>query len=204
MFAAPMPSAIATPDQSPANRLTERDAAYAGLMSASSGERNDHLFARILASWQVGVSVLPARLGLSPAVYRALFDRHFPGLQWAENETGRDELDDERLPERDDLIHLMMDARAGRDESELWMAEIVATACIGMDHLWQDLGLWSRKELSELMQHNFPPLAARNDRDMKWKKFLYKQLCEQEGIYVCRAPSCDVCGDYLVCFGPEE
>jgi nitrogen fixation protein NifQ len=38
---------------------------------------------------------------------------------------------------------------------------------------------------------------------MKWKKFLYRQLCLEEGIYVCRAPSCEVCKDYDLCFGPE-
>jgi nitrogen fixation protein NifQ len=54
------------------------------------------------------------------------------------------------------------------------------------------------------MMDNFEPLALRNDKDMKWKKFLYKQLCEAEGIYVCRAPSCEVCVDYDNCFGNEE
>ncbi|GBE11207.1 nifQ [bacterium BMS3Abin12] len=54
------------------------------------------------------------------------------------------------------------------------------------------------------MATNFPELAARNDRNMKWKKFLYKQLCEREGIHACRAPSCQVCIDYAQCFGPEE
>ena len=72
------------------------------------------------------------------------------------------------------------------------------------DHLWQDLGLWSRQDLSALMADNFPALKAKNDRDMKWKKFLYKQLCNQEGIYTCRSPSCEVCADYQACFGPED
>jgi len=84
------------------------------------------------------------------------------------------------------------------------MSVIVATGCMANDHLWQDLGLWSRRDLSELMARNFPTLAAKNDRDMKWKKFLYKQLCEREGVYLCRAPSCAVCCDYAKCFGPEE
>jgi nitrogen fixation protein NifQ len=74
---------------------------------------------------------------------------------------------------------------------------------MGADHLWQDLGLGSRQDLSELFWRNFPALAAMNQRDMKWKKFLYKQLCFQEGIYTCRAPSCEVCVDYSSCFGPE-
>jgi len=62
----------------------------------------------------------------------------------------------------------------------------------------------ARQIWCEQMTRNFPVLAAKNDRDMKWKKFLYKQLCQREGIYICRAPSCEVCADYAKCFGPEE
>ena len=83
-------------------------------------------------------------------------------------------------------------------------ANIVATACAGRDHLWQDLGLASREELSRLMWVNFPGLARANTGDMKWKKFLYRRLCANEGIYVCPAPSCGVCKDYAKCFGPEN
>jgi nitrogen fixation protein NifQ len=75
---------------------------------------------------------------------------------------------------------------------------------MGNDHLWQDLGLWSRDYLGLLMTQSFPALAAKNEHDMKWKKFLYKQLCEQAGINTCRSPSCEYCTDYLNCFGPEE
>jgi nitrogen fixation protein NifQ len=84
------------------------------------------------------------------------------------------------------------------------MAEVVTNACMANDHLWQDLGLWSREYLSQLMRQNFPSLAAKNVHDMKWKKFLYKQLCDKEGISVCRSPSCEYCVDYLNCFGPED
>lgn len=87
--------------------------------------------------------------------------------------------------------------------SECLIAMIVA-ACLGSDHLWQDLGLWSRNDLSAMLARYFPRMKELNSKDMKWKKFLYKQLCEAEGIYVCRAPSCDVCKDYLNCFGSEE
>ena len=84
------------------------------------------------------------------------------------------------------------------------MSDIVAAGCLGGDHLWRDLGLQSRSELSQLMLQNFPTLAAANSGDMKWKKFFYKQLCEAGGGYVCRAPSCDQCSAYDDCFGPEE
>lgn len=72
------------------------------------------------------------------------------------------------------------------------------------NHLWQDLGLPSRKELSLLMQTHFASLAKLNAGDMKWKKFLYRQLCEREGLTLCRSPSCGVCSDYPQCFDPEE
>jgi nitrogen fixation protein NifQ len=97
----------------------------------------------------------------------------------------------------------MLRDRAGESPSEVWMAQALAAGCMGTDHLWQDLGLWSRGDLTGLMRRNFPALARRNVKDMKWKRFLYKQLCEAEGIYTCRSPSCETCTDYHGCFGPE-
>lgn len=72
------------------------------------------------------------------------------------------------------------------------MAMIVSRAYQGNDHLWQEMGLWSRDQLSALMLRNFPSLAQRNMQDMKWKKFIYKQLCDAEGIYTCRAKSVQI------------
>lgn len=178
------------------------EARYRELMSRSDGDINDHVLAQLLASWSSGGTALPIFLGLGQDGFNRLIRNHFPGAEFRAPTSLR--LDPERLEEIDDLRRLMYESRAGHCDSEATMAKIVAIACMGMDHLWQDLGLWSRTELSELMQRNFPALAARNSRDMKWKKFLYKQLCEQEGIYVCRAPSCDVCADFNVCFGPED
>lgn len=80
----------------------------------------------------------------------------------------------------------------------------VAVACLGDNHLWQDLQFGSRAELSALMRRWFPTLVEKNHADMKWKKFLYKQLCEREDIFVCKSPSCAVCSDHAQCFGPED
>ena len=44
---------------------------------------------------------------------------------------------------------------------------IVSHACQGHNHLWQDMGLWSRDQLSALMMRNFPLLAQRNTHNMK-------------------------------------
>jgi nitrogen fixation protein NifQ len=108
----------------------------------------------------------------------------------------------DRGDEIEELVGLLLVNKAGASPSEVWMAHVVATGCMGPDHLWHDLGLWSRGDLTALMRRNFPPLAGRNVKDMKWKRFLYKQLCEAEGMYSCRAPSCALCTDYRFCFGP--
>jgi len=109
-----------------------------------------------------------------------------------------------RSDELDDVRILLIDHRQHRSPSEYWIATIIATGCMAPDHLWSDLGLFSRQFLTQMMELNFPTLAARNDKNMKWKKFLYKQLCAQEGIYICRAPSCEECADYAVCFAEGE
>lgn len=176
---------------------------HAYLSGYARGVRNDHALACIIASWSFGGSALPVRLGLSSQAFNEMIAYHFPGADLAAPDSART-VDVQRVSEIDDLRRLMLGGRANVSPSEDWMATIVASACMGDDHLWQDLGLWSRSDLSCLMHDNFPLLATRNDRDMKWKKFLYKQLCETEGIYVCRSPSCEVCADYANCFGSED
>jgi len=175
---------------------------YGKLIAHAAGLPNDELFAQMIASQSTGMGALPPGLGLDEADFSALLARHYHGIKLIVNL--KQSIVDPRALERDDVLALLLEYRAGNDISEQWMAKIVTAACIASDHLWQDLGLWSRDYLSRLMTQNFPALAAKNIHDMKWKKFLYKQLCEREGINACRAPSCEYCVDYLKCFGPEE
>lgn len=182
----------------------ETQAIYAELMGRCRGHPNDHGLACIHATWMSGSGCLPDRLGLTPIAYARLRHYHFPGTRAGFAIGGYRGIDPGRRAECEDLRSLLLRHRAGRDESEEWIADIFVAGCLGNDHLWQDLGLWSRQDLSALFRHNFPMLVERNAGDMKWKKFLYRQLCLQQGIYVCRAPSCEVCQDYWNCFGPEE
>lgn len=177
---------------------------YAELMAHRRGDPNDHALACIHATWVTGAGALPDWLGLTPGAYLRMRGWHFPGVRLAKPVGRRAPADCARVPERADLRKLLLEHRAGQNQSEEWIADIVVAGCMGSDHLWQDLGLWSRRDLSALLVRNFPSLVAKNERDMKWKKFLYKQLCAQEGIYICRAPSCEVCADYAACFGSEE
>jgi nitrogen fixation protein NifQ len=175
-------------------------AVYAELMARRCGHPNDYGLACIHGTWAAGGTVLPSRLGLTPIAYGRLRHHHFPSTCAGLATVRPSSFELARGPECDDLRALLLAHRAGRDESEEWVADIVVAGCMGSDHLWQDLGLWSRGDLSALLRHNFPTLVEKNVGDMKWKKFLYKQLCLQEGIYTCRAPSCEVCDDYGVCF----
>ena len=176
---------------------------YGRLMAARRGDPVEETLARILTSWSLGFGAMPAWLGLGEYRFRELMRRHFPEFDPCEISNPRRSLDLQREEEMLDLRELLMENRTLGTESEAWMADIVIAGCLGNDHLWQDLGLWSRSDLSKLMLENFEPLARCNDKDMKWKKFLYKKLCETEGIYTCRAPSCEQCDDFENCFCPQ-
>ncbi|WP_460019012.1 nitrogen fixation protein NifQ [Magnetospira thiophila] len=174
------------------------------LLARARGDGNDLILARMLASWRFRRGILPRWMGLPSTEFRRLIQGHFPGFPMRCGTAITELVPPERDWERHDLRWLLMTHRAGRHRSEIWVAEIIAAACMGQNHLWEDLGLWSRADLTALMARNFPNLSLRNNKNMKWKKFLYKQLCEAEGIYVCRSPSCEVCVDYDVCFAADE
>jgi len=177
------------------------------IMAFASGLSNDETYACMLSSWQSGEGVLPLDFGLAKDELNQLLMTHFPGLAETMSDVSVQDYDRQRDDEREDVLQLLLSYRTAQPvaefESATWMANIVAMACQGQDHLWQDLGLWSRDQLSQLMEHNFPALAAKNVKNMKWKKFIYKQLCITEGIYTCRAPSCEVCADYADCFSGD-
>jgi nitrogen fixation protein NifQ len=165
-------------------------------------------YASVIATYcnPQSIPFIPA-LGLDYAAFAELLAARFPHFippqRWLfaqQRKVGKGGA----LDEFPDLLQLLLDHRAAADEHHRNIAHLVASACMGGNHLWQDLGLPGRKALSELLARHFPSLAAKNTGDMKWKKFFYKQLCEREGINACRSPSCAVCCDYAKCFGAEE
>jgi nitrogen fixation protein NifQ len=165
---------------------------------------NYEWLACMVASWCAGQGVLPDFLGLEPDQFIDLKKTYFQDCALPVQPESGSQLDFSRMLEKEDLVKLLKQySRSDTPEMD-WMIAIIVAGCLGSDHLWQDLGLWSRPQLSAMLQYNFPELAAKNDQDMKWKKFLYKQLCEAEGLYLCRAPSCNVCIDYPKCYGSEE
>ncbi|MBF0371862.1 MAG: nitrogen fixation protein NifQ [Alphaproteobacteria bacterium] len=162
-----------------------------------------HVFACVLA---IGVAEaprpLPHAVGLSSAELARLVATFFPEADWLALGGASDAGPDS--PEEADLRRLLEDhaTRPNSDESR-WLAAMVARRSLRPSHLWQDLGLAERGDLSRLLRRHFGPLAARNTRDMKWKKFFYRTMCEQEGLLICKSPVCDDCADFGLCFGPE-
>lgn len=84
------------------------------------------------------------------------------------------------------------------------LSVMIARRCSHPRHLWQDLGLRNRDELSALMQRHFRRLFERNYQNMKWKKFFFRMICRSEGFSLCVAPVCSECEDFDACFGAED
>ena len=93
---------------------------------------------------------------------------------------------------------------APANEKGRWLASMIARRALEPNHLWEDLGLRNRGELTRLMARHFSTLAARNDKNMRWKRFIYRLMCENDGFVMCATPVCTNCADYNSCFGPEE
>lgn len=144
-----------------------------------------------------------AGLGLERAELLALAQELFPeqvALIAALVPAGAVEVDEEERNVRDILA--MYASGAGRLQRAL--VALIARRAKAPHHLWQDLGLRDRGELSELMQRHFAPLARKNSQDMKWKKFLYRMVCGTAGFTLCTAPVCAECDDFHACFGAED
>jgi nitrogen fixation protein NifQ len=186
------------------------DRAYRWLMAVggqSTGDRFDlHVCASILAlaisQAAEENSTLAATTGLDAQALGA-FTRHFfpeaaPALVKMAGGAPQ------ASPEEDSVRDLLLMYASDRIELARPLATLIARRCREPRHLWQDLGLRNRGELSDLMQRHFTRLKAKNSGDMKWKKFLYRLVCGSEGFTLCPAPVCSECDDFASCFGSEE
>lgn len=101
------------------------------------------------------------------------------------------------------LVDLLTRGASTGSELEVLLAGMLARRSQRPNHLWQDLGLRNRGELSQLMSSYFAPIARRNSSDMKWKKFFFRLICRDAAYTLCTAPSCGECCDYDNCFNEE-
>lgn len=181
--------------------LTGRSIANAAVVEER--DFDGHVFACLLAVAATEEGTLGERLGLSWHDVRALIDRWFPHARpalLAGCAPGAETEDDEIEMVRE----LLFAHRSTPGNDSRWLAAMIARRAMEPNHLWEDLGLRDRSELSRLLGRHFAPLAARNTNNMRWKRFFYRTLCEADGLVMCSAPVCSLCGDFNTCFGDES
>ncbi|WP_299440430.1 nitrogen fixation protein NifQ [uncultured Rhodospira sp.] len=183
------------------------DSLHAMLLSGGTGDPFDRnvLACAIASGFAPPDRLLTDTLALSLTDLRLLMETLFPhalGLLDVHPPWRGPQADE---PEEPDLRALLFEGRTpgGDPTMARWLARIITRRSLGGAHLWEDMGLPSRAHLGRLMERHFAPLAARNP-GMRWKKFFYRTLCERDGVLLCKAPNCEVCEDYALCFVPEE
>ncbi len=140
---------------------------------------------------------LGGRLGLNGAELSDFMS--FCG--WTEPDAGRDVEASEAEPDEQAWVReLLLRNRAEGSPLAAALASIVARRAMEANHLWEDLGLNDRSTLTHLMGRHFPALASQNTNNMRWKRFLYRRLCEEEGVMHCTSPTCSSCADVDKCF----
>jgi nitrogen fixation protein NifQ len=187
------------------------DEAYGWLIAASAASLCDEfdihvvaaVFALAIAEAEAGDRDFADGVGLDGAALAELTAEMFPGaasefLEATESAAVTTDAEEQSLR---DILGMFA---TGASRLELHLAAMIARRCRWPHHLWQDLGLRNRDELSALMQRHFARLAAKNQQDMKWKKFLYRMVCGSEGFTLCTAPVCSECSDFTNCFGAED
>lgn len=184
--------------------MTPAAGIYRRLTAPPSGRDplDRHLFAAMLAA---GLAQKPRSLcdflGLDPMAIRLMLAAYFPfsGID-APRSAG---IRDEAVEEEDFRLLLLAHRSRGVIEEE-WLAAIIARRSQEANHLWEDLGLFSRDDLNGLMSRHFTRLYRRNDKNMRWKKFFYRTMCESEGLRLCKSPNCESCPDLRSCFESES
>lgn len=204
----PTPGHIIDMDDHVADRGVATYAALIGCNSAVARIDCDHDFDRhVLASLlAVGASedgALASRVGLGDRELTELVERWFPHASALLAE----QLANTREPDDDEVVmvrDLLLAHRSTPSDESRWLAFMVARRAMEPNHLWENLGLRNRGELSRMLSRHFAPLAVRNTRNMKWKRFFYRTLCESDGLVMCSTPVCSACGDFDLCFGRED
>lgn len=194
-------------------RVSVDDPVYALLsQSAKPGhaaEEDRHLFACLFAVAANEPCGISAALGLVDDDVASLLKAYFPAVDLPL-------LDQHALaaveppPERNDeilgiLLSHVPDSVDGRAlHVAVCFAHVLAARAAKPGHLWVAMGLFERPQLSAAIRRHLPSLAEANHQNMRWKRYLFKQVCDRNGGMMCKAPNCGVCSDYALCFAEES
>lgn len=195
--------ALGVTDANPLYRLLIDSPAPRG---APSEDR--HLFACLLAVAAGEARDIAAALGLNNDELTDLLHLYFPAISLAALTRLSRPATTHQPQSSPDILelllaHLPQDNHGWNPAPSLWLARSLAARAARPGHLWITMGLFARPELTAAIRRHLPALAEANNNGMRWKRFLFKQLCERSGGTLCKTPDCGVCSDYAFCFGEE-
>lgn len=173
-----------------------------------AAEENRHLFACLLAVAAGEPYDTAAALGLNADDLNRVLQTWFPACDPAildqprQSEQAPPEYNEEVLQIL--LGHVPRDAAGKPEPSSLHLTRMIAARTAHPGHLWVAMGLFERPQLSASIRRLLPSLAAANNKNMRWKRYLFKQVCELNGGVMCKSPNCGDCADYAICFPDDE
>ncbi|MFP6561230.1 nitrogen fixation protein NifQ [Paraburkholderia sp. B3] len=191
-------------------RAAARSAELLGIDNAAAHAPpvfDDRLFARLVAAREVRGEL--ALLGLTAGQLAGLAKRHFaadavvPLAQPAGKTLANvvDETGAAYAASMRDFLIAHAAPEVGSEDARC-LAAIVANACLRPDHLWRDLGLFGRGDVTAMLERYFPAMVARNVEGLRWKKLLARELALAAGATPGPAPGCPGCEDFGFCFPP--
>jgi nitrogen fixation protein NifQ len=195
------------------SRLTASDPLYRRLLESPSApgipDEDRQLFACLLAVADQEPVPLHQALNLSESMLETLLRKAFPAVD-------RQQLFSDpatktaQPPEINPQVQNLLLSFIEKDQSD-WskfaataLARIITARAAYPGHLWVAMGLFERPQLSAAIGRILPALLAANAKKMRWKRYLFKQVCEFNGGKMCKSPVCGDCSDYALCFAPEE
>jgi nitrogen fixation protein NifQ len=190
-------------------RISADHPIYSALMNSSQPARTSdedrHLFACLLAVATEGSCDPEKALGLDKGNLTSILTHYFPGADSSFLEPRSFSATEQPMGHNSEVLsvllsHLPKDPGRDKMHTSVWLAYILAARAALPGHLWVAMGLSERPELTAAIRRHLPSLANANNQNMRWKRYLYKQVCALNGGVMCKAPNCGVCSDYVLCF----
>lgn len=195
------------------SQVAVNDPVYAGLINSlnplDKADEDRHLFACLLAVAVQDKHKTCEALGLTDSDLSALLEKFFP---CAEPDLLQKHNKAEFLkpPEiNEEVLGILLEhvpTTLGQHDNlvSVYLCHILAARAALPGHLWVAMGLFERPELTAAIRRHLPTLAEANSQNMRWKRYLFKQVCDRNGGTMCKSPNCGVCSDYAICFADED
>ncbi|WP_303722145.1 nitrogen fixation protein NifQ [Malonomonas rubra] len=200
-------------DEDSGPKVNRHDPFYRALLDTDTPPgifyEDRQMFAGLLTLAQQENSSFAAALGLKVTDIDKIFAIYFPNFDpyqvrkgLVNSKSSPPEINQEILDIL--LSHVSHDQSGKRAHISELVAKVIAARTAQPGHLWVSMGFLERPQLTAAIHRHLPTLAIANDKGMRWKRYLFKQVCDLNGGVMCKSPNCGECSDYLLCFAPED